>query len=251
MLFRRRKSPSRPVFSAPLAPETPFYAVGDLHGVDTLFRSLLERFEAEAHPEARLVCVGDYIDRGEESAQLLRRLHEMQKQGGSDLMICLKGNHEEMLLQVLDAPQEAGPRWLRYGGLQTMASLGLAPPRATASTVEWEQARDRLAEALGPDLLDWLRDLPLSWKTGNVFVCHAGADPALPLDAQRDSTLLWGHESFFHVPREDGIWVVHGHTIQDEARAEAGRIGVDTGAYATGRLSAALVEPGQVRFLTA
>ncbi len=248
MRFLKWRRAPKPTFSAPLEPETPFFAVGDLHGCDALFERLLERLEELAHPTALLVCVGDYVDRGDQSAPLLERLRGMQQEASSGAMICLKGNHEEMLLAFLDDPAGAGPRWMRHGGLQTLASYRCQVPAESASPEEWEEARDRFREALGEETEAWLRGLPLLWQTGNVVVTHAGADPALPIGEQSEASLLWGHPDFETTPRTDGIWVVHGHTITDHPRPELGRIPTDTGAYATGRLTAALVEQGRVEF---
>ena len=88
------------------------------------------------------------------------------------------------------------------------------------------------------------------YSSGNVHVVHAGADPARPLDRQSAHTLIWGHPDFLRRPRRDGQWVVYGHTIVDVVAAENGRIGVDTGAYATGRLSAALITRDGVESLS-
>ena len=247
--FRKKKTP-KPVFDAPLRPELPFFAVGDLHGCDSLFQKLLSTLENLAHSEARLVLVGDYVDRGDDSAEVLRRLFRMQANAGEGMMICLKGNHDQMLLDFLDDPQGTGPRWLRYGGLQTLASYGLQGVPQTAPETRWIETRDRLREAVGADIEHWLRALPTRWQTGNVMVCHAGADPRRPPEEQSDRSLLWGHPEFESTPRNDGTWVVHGHTITDHPRPESGRIPVDTGAYATGRLTAALVETGKVQFLS-
>lgn len=238
-LFRAPKH----TFSAPLAPEVPFYAMGDLHGRDDLLQTLLDRLYAIADPEARLVCVGDYIDRGEESAQVLRRLYALQADAGEDVMICLCGNHEQMMLNFLDDPAGSGPRWMRYGGLQTLASFRIQAVPATAPEAQWRDARDRLRDAMGTALERWLRALPMVWQTGNVAVVHAAADPALPIAEQASQTLLWGHPDFEDQPRQDSVWVVHGHTIVDAVTPREGRLCVDTGAYATGRLSAALLRP--------
>lgn len=245
-LFFGKRS-KKPEFTAPLEPEAPFFAVGDIHGRDDLFARLMERLSDLAHPTAPLICVGDYIDRGDDSAALLRRLHDLQAEAGSH-MVCLRGNHEAMLLKFLDEPARHGPRWLRHGGLQTLASYRIAAVRDSDPAEKWEGMRDRLREAMGADIENWLRGLPLTWQTGNVLVCHAGADPSLGIEDQSEDVLLWGHEAFMTTPREDGIWVVYGHTICDRPRPEAGRIPVDTGAYATGRLTAALIEPGRVEF---
>jgi serine/threonine protein phosphatase 1 len=251
MKFFTWKRAPKPTFEAPLEPEVPFCAVGDIHGCDALLARMLERLRERMPPEARLVLVGDYIDRGEQSHEALLRIHALQQEAPEGAVTCLRGNHEQMLLDVLDRPARNGPRWLRYGGLQTLASFGLRGLPETASEAQWEDLRDRLRAALGPDLEMWLRALPTLWQSGNVAVVHAGADPALPLSAQSAEVLTWGHEAFERVPRRDGVWIVHGHTIVEEARPVLGRIPVDTGAYATGRLSCALVAPNQLEFLQA
>ncbi|NVK20595.1 MAG: serine/threonine protein phosphatase [Methylocystaceae bacterium] len=246
MRFRLRKPPAAPAFDAPLRPSVPFFAVGDVHGCDPLLEKLLSRLEGVAHPEARLVMVGDYVDRGDFSADVLRRLHRLQTEAEPGLMICLRGNHDQMLIDFLDDPKQTGSRWFRHGGLQTLASYGLAGVPQTAAEAQWIEVRDRLREAMGPEIEAWLRALPLSWQSGNVLVTHAGADPARPPGDQSEHDLLWGHPDFETVPRRDGIWVLHGHTITESTRPRDGRIPVDTGAYATGRLTAVLVETGKV-----
>ena len=247
MRFSFRRKPDRPAFDAPLRPEDSFFAVGDIHGCDPLFGKLLDRLESFAHPTAKLVLVGDYVDRGDHSAEALRRIHRMQRDAGPELMICLRGNHDQMLLDFLDDPKRTGVGWFRHGGLQTLASYGIPGVPQTADEAHWAEARDRLRAAMGPEIEAWLRGLPLSWQSGNVLVTHAGADPGRSPAQQSEQALLWGHPDFETMPRSDGIWVVHGHTITDSTRPRDGRIPVDTGAYATGRLTAVLVEPGKVQ----
>jgi serine/threonine protein phosphatase 1 len=228
-------------FDAPLAPEEPFVAIGDVHGRDDLLGRLLDRLEAE-EPELRVVLVGDYIDRGERSASVLARLSSRPH------LVCLMGNHEAMCLGFLEDPAREGPRWLANGGLQTLASFGIGGVTLGSGPTALEAARDRLAMAMGENLIGWLADRPLLWHSGNVAVVHAGADPLRALEDQEERTLLWGHPRFAAQPRTDGIWVVHGHTILPEPVVEAGRIGIDTGAFATGRLTAALIAPEGVEF---
>lgn len=218
--------------------------VGDIHGRLDLLEALL----AQIVPDAPLVFVGDYIDRGEQSAQVLRRVQEMDQARAR--AICLIGNHEDMLLKFLDDPVGRGRRWLRFGGLQTLSSFGIGPVAETSPPQALEQAGEALAERMGAALIAWLRALPTSWQSGNVAVVHAGADPQLPLESQDPQALKWGHPAFRKTPRRDGIWVVHGHTIVDQPHAEAGRIAIDTGAFATGRLTAARIAPGELRFLS-
>ena len=239
-LFRRRTPPA---FDAPLAPERPFAAVGDLHGR----RDLLDRLIPRLGPRP-WVFVGDYIDRGEDSAGVLRTLAEMQASDPGGI-VCLAGNHEEMFLRMLDEPARHGPSWLRFGGLQTLASFGLAAP-ADRGADAWEDTAQALREALGRDLRDWLTGLPTLWQNGNVAVVHAGADPALPMTDQPGSVLTWGHPEFDDRDRQDGVWVVHGHTIVDAPQARRGRIPIDTGAFATNRLTAVRIAAGHADFVT-
>lgn len=249
MWFFSRKQPSKAPFDAPLAPDRPFFVIGDVHGRDDLLDLLLGRLGSGGQAGWPVICAGDYVDRGDFSAQVLRRLFQRQS-ADPDLFVCLMGNHERMMLDFLDAPAVNAARWLPNGGLQTLASFDVAPARQTARHEDWEAVRDDLRAAVGPELEAWLRALPLSWQSGNVFVTHAAADPAKPVSAQRDETLLWGHPDFTRTPRNDAIWVVHGHTIVDQAVARDGRISIDTGAYATDVLTAAQIEPGRVAFIS-
>jgi len=247
MLGRGTPETAPPPFDARLAPDASLAVVGDVHGCARLLDKLLD--EVLDRTPDQLVFVGDFVDRGEESAQVLARLHALSQTDVATTFI--KGNHEEMMLRFLDDPVDHAGRWLRYGGLQTMASYGVGGISASPDEKQAIQARDALARAIGPDILGWLRAMPTTFQSGNVAVVHAGANPQKPISAQSEAALIWGHPEFLKTPRSDGVWVVHGHTIVDAVAPEAGRIGVDTGAYATGRLSAALIAPDNLDVLTA
>lgn len=238
----RGPAKTAPTFNDPLAPDERLAVIGDIHGTDGLLAAMLERIAA-LEP-VRLVFVGDYVDRGEDSAGVLSRLHVLSSRDPA--AVFLAGNHEAMMLAFLDDPEREARRWLRNGGLQTLASFGVGGVSEAPDAPRAVAARDALAAALGPELQAWLRGLPTRFVSGNVAVVHAGADPDVPIAGQPDATLLWGHPEFRIRPRADGVWVVHGHTITAEVGARAGRIGVDTGAYANGRLSAALIGPGNL-----
>ena len=240
-LFGKKSYNSAPppieVEMPPLAVDHPFVAIGDIHGCDDLLERLLSKLTVEA-PDAELVFVGDYIDRGEQNAKALRRLMRLE-----DATVLL-GNHERMCLDFIDKPEEKGPRWFRYGGLQTLASFGVS-----GSTKDPVGLRDGLIAAMGEEMVNWLCKLPLSYSNGNIHVVHAGADPDKPIEAQSEKALIWGHERFRKQARRDKFWVVHGHTIVDVPCVARGVVSIDTGAYATGRLSAAIFAGNDVQFI--
>ena len=230
----------------------PAIIIGDIHGRADLLDHLLALIAAEPGAnDARLIFVGDYIDRGPDSAAVLVRLQGLTAAGKA---VCLMGNHERMLLDAIDRPEEAGPRWLLNGGDATLASLGAGGRLPGESEAERMAAlAGRLREALPPGIEAWLRALPLWWQDQGLAVVHAGADPALAMVDQTEASLIWGHRRFGQ-PRADGLWIAHGHVVMAEPRVKAGRIAVDTGAWSTGRLTAAWigggVAAGQVRFFT-
>lgn len=232
-------------FEAPIAPDVPFFAVGDVHGCLKLMQQLQKQMTVK-DPTAPIVYIGDYVDRGEDSAGVLRDLFN---QRNNPNIICLIGNHEEMMLSFIDQPAAKGERWLRYGGLQTLASFGIGGISPASKGDALIAAASSLKGTIGPDMLTWLRNLQMVWQSGNVAVVHAGADPARSINLQGPGTLVWGHPDFATKPRKDGLWITHGHTIVDEATAQDGRISTDTGAYASGRLTAAYVTSGNVEFL--
>lgn len=234
-----------PRFDTPIAPDAPVFIIGDVHGCQSQLEDLRAQMDAR-DPTAQQVFVGDYVDRGEQSADVLRTLFANKDDAR---VICLTGNHEDMMLGFIDKPKDKGQRWLRYGGLQTLASFGIGGVTSSSEGAALVTACEALKTAMGPQMVDWLRNLPTTWTSGNLTVVHAGADPMTPLTLQPDKTFQWGHKDFAHVLRTDGAWVAHGHTIVDQANAEGGKIAVDTGAYATGQLTAAYVTSGDVTFL--
>lgn len=239
--------------AAPVAPDLPrprstTYVVGDLHGRSDLLELMLELIDAHiggtASADPKLVFVGDYVDLGPDSAGVVTRMQELTRDF-PDNVACLMGNHERMLLDFLADPAMRGPRWLREGGGATLASYGVPAsglgPSATAE--DWADAASALADAMGPAARSWLSDLPLSWHSGNLWVVHAGADPARPMQEQSARVLLWGHPEFDSAPRGDDAWIAHGHVEQDQPVFEEGRVAIDTAAWSTGRLTAVAIRP--------
>lgn len=230
------------------APELPFFAVGDIHGCADLLDVLLAKIEVVATGEEMCVFLGDYIDRGPDGRGVLTRLFDLSRQY-PDKVVCLMGNHERMMLDFIDDPAGAGLEWLRFGGLETLQSFGIfAGKRGLDSTGSIELA-NALEAALPPGVQEWLRSLPLQWSSGNMHCVHAAMSPKRHPKAQREPALLWGHPKFFSEPREDGVFVVHGHTIVENASISASRVSLDTGAYKTGRMTAARISTGGCIFL--
>ena len=239
----------RKKFTALPAPEFPFYAVGDIHGRRDLLEQIIHLIDADAAATGvvppTIVTVGDYIDRGPDPAGVLDDLMRLAADPARQ-MVNLVGNHEDMLLQALaDASRAA--IWLRNGGTETLIGLGLPPLTESAPAAAFREITADLVAALGPARLNFMRELDLSFSTGNIFVCHAGADPSLPLDAQEPRTLIWNRK--YGRIRRDGHWVIHGHTITSKAQIADGRVNLDTGAYFSDRLTAAAIGPGEIRLL--
>lgn len=227
----------------PPRPDIPVAVIGDIHGRADLLEKLMGKL-AKEQPNTKLVFVGDYVDRGPNSRQVLELLQEL-----GDLAICLTGNHEVMLQEFLDDPVESGARWLRNGGRETLGSYGVSL-NEEPSVEQLGIAAKEFDGLLSDGTLKWLRARPLSWQSGNLFVTHAGPDPSRSINDQATQDLVWGHRRFLRDDRTDDVWVAHGHWIVDRPTCAAGRINVETGAWRSGRLTAALIEPnGTVRFV--
>lgn len=246
------------VLDPSLAPEPgqALCLVGDIHGRLDLLQLLLLR-HSESFADHRLVFLGDAVDRGPDSAGVLHRLQELAGQGA----VVLRGNHEAMFLDFLDDPADAaGVRWLSHGGRECLESYGVTvspeamqrtEPEDVAAAAAGAQARlaarDALRAVMGAADEAWLRALPCLWQSGDLVAAHAGMTLVLPPDQQTEDMLLWNNPTRVQGRRPDGLWVAHGHVISDEAYIRDGRIALDTGAYASGVLSYALVGPGRVK----
>lgn len=229
----------------PCAPSNVVQVVGDVHGCAELMHKLFGKLDL-TEP---VVMVGDYVDRGQASAETLSVLKRMSDDA-PDLFICLKGNHEVMLLEFLDDPTGRGRRWLDYGGLDTILSFAISSTPSEMSSDHLLRLRDDLQDKMGAELIDWVRNLPLTYVSGNLVVAHAGMDPKVPFDHQTEQALLWGRSSFLDKCREDDLWVAYGHNVYSMPFVEDGRVAVDTGAYHSGRLTAAVFHMnGEIEFV--
>ena len=231
------------------------YAVGDIHGRYDLLKLLLAEVAADLRAAPRslrpyLIFCGDYVDRGPSSHLVLEAL--VQLQARDDFLVhTLKGNHEDAFLTFLDDPQ-TGVFWMPNGGDATLLAYGVHPPLPEDPPEDWTRARDALLRSMPSSHLRLLQRLELMVVVGSYVFVHAGVRPGTPLAAQNERDLLWIREPFISNEGPFEKIVVHGHTwIDDVPRAFDHRIGLDTGAYRTGALTAGRFEGGEVRFLQA
>jgi len=242
-------TPSEPKFThsgATFLPRTDkggrVYAIGDIHGRYDLLTELLDRVgeHSAALPPSQslhIVFLGDIIDRGPQSAQALELIFDLQSK--SDNVILLLGNHEEAMLHALDGSVDSLRGWMGVGGDATVRSFGLEPWRRDEDPVGYLR---RLRGVIPREWVGWLKRLPLSARSGDYFFCHAGVRPGVSLRRQLRQDLLWIREDFLDDPAYHGAIIVHGHSVEQAVSIRHNRIGIDTGAYHTGVLTALYLE---------
>ncbi len=240
---------------AAFAPGRVGYAVGDIHGRLDLMVELLTVLEARAAEEIReglapiVVFVGDYVDRGPNSAGVIDLLLKGAPLGYERRF--LKGNHEQSMLAFMAAPLD-NRAWLLQGGAETLRSYDVRPPSPIgAKDEDWERVAVEFRSKLPEAHLDFLNGLERYVVLGDYVFVHAGVDHARTLEQQTDDDLYWSRQRFLASKKRFSHVVVHGHTPAELPYIDERRIGVDTGAYASGMLSAARFEGTDVTFLSA
>lgn len=224
------------------------YAVGDIHGRVDLLNELLARIDGDIarRPTVRPVYVflGDYIDRGPSSRETIDRLIEHR---GTHESVFLKGNHELIAIRCLTDPG-LFDQWLRLGGSETLKSYGAAP-ESLASGKRIVELQAAFHNALPPAHLRFFRDMQSSYTCGDFFFAHAGVKPGVDLSRQKDQDLLWIRGEFLSSKDDFGKIVIHGHTPISEVEVGPNRINIDTGAFATGRLTSLVIEEGSLALI--
>lgn len=227
------------------------YAIGDVHGCYDLLIPLLEAIVTDAAAltpaePALMIFIGDYIDRGPRSAEVLSALVWLSRHAAVEV-IFLRGNHEAMLLTFLEQPFRALP-WLQHGGAETLASYGVLVPDKDVVENCW-RLRNEFMDRMPASHLDFLRDLPTQVTCGDYVFVHAGLRPGVPLARQEVEDILWIRDDFLAGEHKFEKVVVHGHTwTDDNPEITRYRIGIDTGAYATGTLTAVRLSDSSVEF---
>jgi serine/threonine protein phosphatase 1 len=225
------------------------YAIGDIHGRIDLLRKLqsaIVRDAAERRATRKLVVyLGDYIDRGADSRSVIAHLIEQPLPGFESVF--LKGNHEDSLLEFLD-DSHAGVGWLSFGGDATLYSYGVRPPNLSDAD-EVVSAQKALAQSFPADHLAFFKSMKLMHIEGDYAFVHAGVRQNIPLDRQAPEDLMWIRGEFLESQADFGKRIVHGHSIEARPVVRRNRIGIDTGAFATGMLTCLVISGEETRFL--
>ena len=230
------------------------YAVGDVHGYSAQLGQLMVDIRADAErsnsaERPRLIFVGDYVDRGPDSRGVIEAVMALQGDPQFEV-VSLRGNHEHALLRFLDEPEFARA-WITNWGEATLQSYGVALMRGPMDGVGCARVRAEFAGAFPPAHRLFLERLPLSERVGDYLFVHAGVRPGVALADQSAHDLMWIRQEFLGSDADFGAVVVHGHTPSGQPERKANRIGIDTGVYMSGVLTAVRLAGTDVRFIQA
>jgi serine/threonine protein phosphatase 1 len=224
------------------------YAIGDIHGRLDLLEQLLVRIEEDvgqrSPADILVILLGDLIDRGPDSAGVVRRAMAPLEWGR---LVTLKGNHEAAMLDALGGDSKMFSIWLRNGGREAVASWGL--DLESNADLDADEVRTAVRAVIPAAQIGWLHRQAISLHIGDYFFVHAGVRPGVALDKLETRDALWIRDEFLTSDRSHGAIIVHGHTPRDEVEERPNRIGIDTGAYFSGRLTALGLEGDRRWFL--
>ena len=237
--FARTADPEPQAYALPAGERV--YAIGDIHGRRDCFDTLLGMIDADdetrGRADTKLVLLGDLVDRGADSRGVIERAMHMAK---SPKTVLLMGNHEEILIRAWEGDRKAAALFHRVGGRETLLSYGVT--EADYDACDFDDIADLIAAHVPVEHIAFLRSFVDQWQCGDYLFVHAGIRPGLPLDEQRPSDMRWIRREFLDDPRDHGVMVVHGHSITEDVDERPNRIGIDTGAFASGKLTALGIE---------
>lgn len=244
LFSRRTTAPARMITAGER-----IYAIGDIHGrldcLDALLTQIGDDDGKRGTTKTTLVFLGDLVDRGPESRGVVERLAQLKM-----LRRCvfLMGNHEEVMIDAWEGDDAAVRLFHRIGGRETLLSYGVT--EADYDKADFEQLLVLLATHIPADHIAFLRGFHDTYQSGDFLFVHAGIRPGTPIDEQRPAEMRWIRDRFLDDPRDHGVIVVHGHSITAEVEERPNRVGVDTGAYASGKLTAVGLEGSERWFLS-
>jgi serine/threonine protein phosphatase 1 len=236
-----------------LPPGLRIYAIGDIHGQIELLELMLSHIEHDLrerppHGATLEIFLGDYIDRGAHSSSVIELL--ARGAPSCEERICLRGNHEELLLSFLDDPAQLD-LWWANGGAATAMSYGLNSSLRKSVRSAPLLVHERIAQLIPSDHREFLKSLIWSYRAGDYLFVHAGIRPGIGIEQQYREDLVWIREPFLSSREDFGVRVVHGHTPVETPDVRANRINIDTGAVMTGRLTCLVLEGERLGFIEA
>lgn len=243
--FRAKRSPAESVPDGQRV-----YAIGDVHGRADLLEELLVKIDADAAgrgpAETQIVFLGDLVDRGPDSKRVLDLVVDLRRSGRTVRL--LRGNHDDVFLRAVNGDASATRHLHRMGGRSTLLSYGITGEEY--DQVDYGELTEHLRELVPPHHVVLLENMENMAIVGGYVFVHAGIRPGVPLDEQTREDLCWIREDFLDHRGDFGKVVIHGHSITDDVEVRPNRIGIDTGAYASDRLTAVGLEGGERWFLS-
>lgn len=237
--FARAVDPEPQVFALPDGERV--YAIGDIHGrrdcLDALIALIDVDNAARGKADTKLIFLGDLVDRGADSRGVIERAMHIAK---SPKTVLLMGNHEEILIRAWEGDRKAAGLFHRVGGRETLLSYGVT--EAEYDACDLGDLAELVAQHIPVEHVTFMKNFIDQWRCGDYLFVHAGIRPGVPLDEQSGSDMRWIRREFLDDPRDHGLMVVHGHSITEDVEERNNRIGIDTGAFASGRLTALGIE---------
>jgi len=222
------------------------YAIGDVHGCLDLLQNLEKQIEVDCKKEkqdALIIMLGDYVDRGAQTAELIE--HLISPPAPSIKRLCLAGNHEEAMLAFLDNPK-ANIKWLEFGGYETLLSYGFSASELNLNSIKKRNFIHKINSFIPDEHINFLSKLPIIATFPKHIFVHAGIRPNISIEKQTDRDLLWIRDSFLKHEGDYEFTIIHGHTPVEKTYISPSRINVDTGAYLSGHLSAIKIINGEI-----